>query len=116
MDAAGALADWVGAAAAGSEEAVQRAVVQAAFGVNAARSVPEMGKHSSDDDAREALGPQLSTCGICLADSRPYPLLPESALFGRSEHFSVRRPSYPNRANLTALAFLYIPWPMKRPA
>jgi len=46
MDAAGALADWVGLAAAASDEEVQRAVVETAFGTNAARSVPEMGKHS----------------------------------------------------------------------
>jgi hypothetical protein len=40
IDSAGALADSVGAAAAGSEEEVQKAVVQTAFGDNAARSVP----------------------------------------------------------------------------
>ena len=55
MDAPKALSDWVGSAAAGSVEVVQRAVVEKAFGNNAARSVPEMGKYSFDDDAREEL-------------------------------------------------------------
>jgi hypothetical protein len=59
MDSAGALADWVGGAAAGSEAEVQKAVVQTAFGDNAARSVPPMGKHSSDDDARESVGASI---------------------------------------------------------
>jgi len=51
-----ALSDWVGSAAAGSVETVQRAVVEKAFGPNAARSVPEMGRFSFDDHAREAVG------------------------------------------------------------
>jgi hypothetical protein len=59
MDSPGALADWVGAAAAGSEEEVQKAVVRTAFGENAARSVPPMGKHSPDDDARESVGASI---------------------------------------------------------
>ena len=55
MDAPEALSDWVGSAAAGSADAVQKAIVEKAFGNNAARSVPEMGKYSFDDDAREEL-------------------------------------------------------------
>ena len=55
MDAPEALSDWVGPAAAGSADAVQRAIVEKAFGNNAARSVPQMGKYSFDDDAREEL-------------------------------------------------------------
>ncbi len=56
MDAARALSDWVGSAATGSVETVQKAAVEKAFGPNAARSVPEMGRFSFDDDAREAVG------------------------------------------------------------
>ena len=55
MDAPEALSDWVGPAAAGSADSVQRAIVEKAFGNNAARSVPQMGKYSFDDDAREEL-------------------------------------------------------------
>jgi hypothetical protein len=55
MDSTGALADWVGSAAAGSIEPVQIAIVDKAFGSNAVRSVPKFGKHSFDDDAQETL-------------------------------------------------------------
>jgi hypothetical protein len=65
MDAAGALADWVGSAAAGSDEAVQRAVVETAFGAKAVRSVPEMGRHSFDDDARETVGATIINVRQC---------------------------------------------------
>jgi hypothetical protein len=59
MDASEGIADWVGSAAAGSAEEVQKAVVQTAFGDKAVRSVPAMGKYSPDDDARESVGASI---------------------------------------------------------
>jgi len=45
--------DWVGTAGRKCEEAVQRQIIDQAFGTNIARSVPRMGERQFDEDARE---------------------------------------------------------------
>ena len=50
--------DWVGAAGRRCEEAVQRQIIERAFGENIARSVPKMGVRQFDEDARD-LGVQI---------------------------------------------------------
>jgi len=45
--------DWVGTAGRKCEEAVQRKIIDQAFGTNIARSVPKMGERQFDEDARE---------------------------------------------------------------
>ena len=51
LDAQELTADWIGAAGVEAEPEVQKAIVEQAFGPNAVRSVPAMGKRDFDDDA-----------------------------------------------------------------
>jgi hypothetical protein len=53
MDAETIKQDWVGNAGRRCEEAVQRRIVERAFGQNIARSVPKMGARQYDEDARD---------------------------------------------------------------
>ena len=50
--------DWVGTAGRNCESAVQKRIIERAFGENIARSVPRMGERHFDEDARE-LGVQV---------------------------------------------------------
>jgi hypothetical protein len=54
MDSAKATADWVAPAALRCAPEVQKAVVTTAFGANAARAVPPMGKRDYTDDAQRS--------------------------------------------------------------
>jgi hypothetical protein len=58
LDAQALTADWIGAAGVDAEPEVQKAIVEQAFGPNAVRSVPAMGKRDFDDDA-ERIGASI---------------------------------------------------------
>ena len=53
MDANTIQQDWVGAAGSRCEPAVQRQIIERAFGSSIARSVPKMGSRQFDEDARD---------------------------------------------------------------
>jgi hypothetical protein len=54
LSAEAATADWVGAAGAECEAGVQKEIVTKAYGENAVRAVPSMGKRDFNDDAERA--------------------------------------------------------------
>lgn len=58
MDATTVKDDWVGQAGRRCDDAVQRRIIERAFGGNIARSVPPMGSRHFDEDARD-LGMQV---------------------------------------------------------
>jgi hypothetical protein len=58
MDGQEVRQDWVGAAVPHCDDAVQKQVIDRAFGANIARSVPRMGVRQFDEDARD-LGVQV---------------------------------------------------------
>lgn len=58
MDAAAIKDDWVGTAGRRCDSAVQKRIIERAFGENIARSVPRMGERHFDEDARD-LGVQV---------------------------------------------------------
>lgn len=53
MEGSAVKDDWVGAAGRRCETAVQKRIIERAFGSNIARSVPRMGERHFDEDARE---------------------------------------------------------------
>lgn len=69
LEAEAATADWVGAAGTACAPEVQAEIVTRAFGANAARAVPAMGKRDFDDDA-ERIGATIVKTGQMSAGFR----------------------------------------------
>ncbi|MGA7329930.1 MAG: hypothetical protein WBX25_36965 [Rhodomicrobium sp.] len=61
LDSEAVTADWVGAAGADAAPEIQKEIVTKAFGENAVRSVPSMGKRDFDDDAHRIGGSVVKT-------------------------------------------------------
>ena len=61
LDSEAVTADWVGAAGVDAAPEIQKEIVTRAFGENAVRSVPAMGKRDFDDDAHRIGGSVVKT-------------------------------------------------------
>ncbi len=69
LDATAATADWVGAAGLACDDSVQKQIVQKAFGDQAVRAVPVVGKRDFNDDA-ERVGAAIVHTGQMSAGFR----------------------------------------------